>query len=294
MVERASWSRKLFVGFNYAWLTAISLICLFPIVHVLAISLSSASAVSAGEVTFWPKDFTLNAYRYVTRNDVFLTSLLVSVKRVALGVSLQMLLIVLLAYPLSKERKAFRFRTAYVWYFYLTILFGGGLIPTYLTVQRTGLIDTIGALIIPNAVPVFSVVLLLNFFRGIPKELEEAAFIDGAGHYTVLFRIYIPLAQAAIATLVLFSIVGHWNAWFDGIIYMNRLENYPLQSYLQSVVIMGNDTALSAVDDKVFATLSDRTLNSAQIFLGALPVLIVYPFLQRYFMQGIVLGSVKG
>ncbi|MBP1996616.1 carbohydrate ABC transporter permease [Paenibacillus eucommiae] len=294
MVENTTIPRKLFLYFNYTWLTLIAFICLFPIINVLAISFSSANAASSGLVTFWPVEFTTSAYEYVTRNDAFITSLIVSVKRVLLGVSLQMLLIVLLAYPLSKETGSFRFRTIYVWFFYITILFGGGLIPTYMTIQKTGLIDTLGALIIPGAVPVFSVVLLLNFFRGLPKELEEAAFMDGAGHLTTLFKIFIPLSKPALATLLLFAIVGHWNAWFDGLIYMNQAKNYPLQSYLQSVVIMGNDTALSEVDDEIFTTLSDRTLNAAQIFLGALPILLVYPFLQKYFMEGIVLGSVKG
>lgn len=293
MTPNNSPSRIVFLVFNYTWLTVVACLCLFPIVNVLAISFSSASAATAGKVTLWPVDFTTNAYEYVMRNDAFVKALIVSIKRVVLGVSLQMLLIVLLAYPLSKEANKFRFRTSYVWYFYITILFGGGLIPTYMTLQKTGLIDTIGALIIPSAVPVFSVVILLNFFRGLPKELEEAAFMDGAGHFTILFKIFIPLSKAALATLLLFSIVGHWNSWFDGLIYINRPENYPLQSYLQSVVIMGNDTALTALDDEMLATLSDRTLHAAQIFLGALPILLIYPFLQRYFMQGIVLGSVK-
>ncbi|MBP1993187.1 carbohydrate ABC transporter permease [Paenibacillus eucommiae] len=293
MVEDTSLLRKLFMGFNYTWLCIMAFLCLFPIIHVLALSLSSATAVSSGAVTFWPVDFNTSAYEYVTRNNAFIASFTVSVKRVVLGSGIQMVLIVLLAYPLSKETKAFRFRTAYVWYFFITIIFGGGLIPAYMTVQKTGLIDSIGALVIPTAVPVFSVVLLLNFFRGLPKELEEAAFMDGAGYLTTLLKLYIPLSKPALATLLLFSIVGHWNSWFDGIIYMNHTENYPLQSYLQSIVIAGRDVALSSMESKIYLQLTNRSLNAAQIFLGALPILIVYPFLQKYFMKGIVLGSIK-
>jgi putative aldouronate transport system permease protein len=205
-----------------------------------------------------------------------------------------MLMIILTAYPLSKETKALRLRTVYVWIFFITILFGGGLIPTYMVIQKTGLLNTIWALIIPNAVPVFSVVLLLNFFRGLPKELEESAFIDGAGHFTVLWKLFVPLSLPAIATLTLFSMVGHWNAWFDGIIYMNSPDKYPLQSYLQSVVIMQDLAVQSLTNDDLLKQISNKTFRAAQIFLGALPILLVYPFLQRFFMKGIILGSVKG
>lgn len=294
MVEKNSVSRTVFLIFNYVGLTVLALICLFPILHVLSISLSSAPAASSGKVTFWPVEFQINSYLFVIQNEAFLASLFISIKRVLLGTSLQMLLIVLLAYPLSKEAKAFPLRTLYAWYFFITLLFSGGLIPTYMTVQKTGLLDSLGALVIPNAVPVFSVVLMLNFFRGLPKELEEAAFIDGAGHWKTLAMIFVPLSKPALATLLLFSIVGHWNAWFDGIIYMNQLDHYPFQSYLQTIVIAGDNVARSSLLDQLMSTVSERTIKSAQIFLGALPVLVVYPFLQRYFMKGIVLGSVKG
>ncbi|GBF72489.1 carbohydrate ABC transporter permease [Paenibacillus sp. 598K] len=294
MVERATWSRKLFLGFNYVVLALISFLCLFPILQMVAISFSSGTAAASGRVTLFPIDFTTDAYRYVLRNQAFMDAVWVSVERVVLGCSLQMILLILIAYPLSREVSAFRHRTLYVWFFMITILFSGGLIPTYLVIKQTGLIDTIWALVIPSAVPVFSVVLLLNFFRSLPKELAEAAFIDGAGHWTTLFKIYVPLSKPGIATLLLFSVVGHWNSWFDGIIYMNSPDKYPLQSYLQSIVLMKQDSAaLSVMDASVLANLSDRTLKSAQIGLGALPILMVYPFLQRYFMKGIVMGSVK-
>lgn len=293
MVENTSSSRKLFLIGNYSSMAVLAFLCLFPILHVLAVSFSSGTAASSGKVAFWPVDATLSAYQYVTRNDAFFTSLLVSVKRVLLGSTLQIVFIALLAYPLSQESEKFKFRTAYVWYFFITIIFSGGLVPAYMIVRETRLIDTLGALIVPNAVPVFSVILMLNFFRSLPRELAEAAHLDGAGHFGVLTRIYLPLSKAGLATLLLFSIVGHWNSWFDGIIYMNTPEHYPLQSYLQSIIIAGEDTALSAVDEKMFKQLSDRTLHSAQIFLGAVPILLVYPFLQKYFMTGIVLGSVK-
>jgi putative aldouronate transport system permease protein len=213
---------------------------------------------------------------------------------VALGVSLNMLLVILVAYPLSKDSSVLKGRTIYAWIFVFTMLFSGGLIPLYMTIKALGLIDSIWALVLPHALPVFNILILLNFFRGLPKELEEASHIDGAGHWTVLWRIYVPLSTPSLATITLFSVVGQWNAWFDGIIFMNSPENYPLQSYLYTV-ISAVDTLLSgSVDLELLAEVSDRTAKSAQIFLGALPILLVYPFIQRFFMKGIVLGSVKG
>ncbi|WP_116063184.1 carbohydrate ABC transporter permease [Cohnella phaseoli] len=271
----------------------LALLCMFPLIHVLAVSFSSNSAASAGLVSLWPVGFNLKSYEFVLQKEEFLRSVGVSVQRVVLGSLIQMLLIVITAYPLSMEVTRFRLRTAYAWYFLITILFGGGLIPTYMVIKDMGMLDTIWALLIPSAVPVFSVVLLLNFYRGLPKELEEAAFIDGANHLRTLFSIILPLSLPAIATLLLFSMVGHWNAWFDGLLYMNRPENYPLQSYLQTLIINNDFKATTAEELQMLKSISNRSVKAAQIFLGALPILLVYPFLQKYFMKGIVLGSVK-
>lgn len=293
MVERSSFSRKLFIVSNYVGLSLLALLCLLPLINTLALSLSSRTAAEAGLVTLWPIGFNTASYQYALQKPEFIRSLLVSVERVALGLIINMALIILTAYPLSKEVKALRLRTVYVWVFFVTVLFGGGLIPTYMIIQKTGLMDTIWALIIPGAVPVFSVILLLNFFRGLPKELEESAFMDGAGHITIMWRIYVPLSLPALATLSLFCIVGHWNSWFDGIIYMHSAAKYPLQSYLQTIVIDEQLLNLTGSEAETFRKISGRAFRNAQIFLGALPVLLVYPFLQKYFVKGIVLGSVK-
>lgn len=205
-----------------------------------------------------------------------------------------MLLTILVAYPLSKNTRIFPARKYYVWIFLITMLFQGGLIPWFLTIKFTGITDKIWALVLPGAVPIYNIILLLNFFRQLPKEMEEAAFIDGAGHWTTLWRIYVPTSTAALATITLFSVVGHWNSWFDGLILMNRAEHYPLQSYLQTIVISQNFQVMSADSYKILKELSNKTITTAQIFIGAMPILMVYPFLQRYFTKGIVLGSVKG
>nr|WP_240546632.1 carbohydrate ABC transporter permease [Paenibacillus artemisiicola] len=288
-----SWSRKTFIVFNYAFLAALSLLCIFPFVHILALSFSSSSAAAAGAVSLWPVDFTLASYENVLSKQEFLSSFVVSVKRVLLGTSVNMLLTVLAAYPLSKEAGQFRPRTAYVWFFVLTMLFSGGLIPLYMTVKMTGMMDSVWSLVIPAAVPVYNVVLLLNFFRGLPKELEESAMIDGANPFVILRRIYLPLSVPALATLTLFCVVSHWNSWFDGLIYMNDPSHYPLQSFLQTVVIQRDMRFLTPQDIDMLKLVSDRTNAAAQIFVATFPILIVYPFLQKYFVHGIVLGSVK-
>ncbi len=293
MVERYSRGRVAFVAFNYIFLASMAAACLLPLIHVLAVSFSSSQAAAAGYVKLWPVQFTLRSYEFVSGKQEFLDSLLITLERVGIGVALNMLLTVLIAYPLSKETSAFRSRTLYAWIFVFTILFSGGLIPLYMIVKDTMIMDSIWALVLPGAVPVFNVILMLNFFRGLPKELEEAAYIDGAGHLTVLWKIYIPLSMASLATVTLFSTVGHWNSWFDGLIFMNSPTDYPLQSYLQTVVIQQDLSLFSVKSMERFSEINDQTAKSAQIFLGALPILLLYPFLQRFFIKGIVLGSVK-
>ncbi|MFC5653245.1 carbohydrate ABC transporter permease [Paenibacillus solisilvae] len=288
-----SWRLKLFMVCNYLFLAVAALLCLFPLIHVLAISFSSSSASSAGLVTLWPVRFTTKSYEYVLANKEFLTALVVSFKRLFLGTFINMLLTILIAYPLSKESSRFKGRTVYVWIFVITMLFSGGLIPLYFMIKLTGISNSLWALILPSAVPVFNIIILLNFFRGLPKELEEASLIDGAGHVATLFKIFVPLSLPAIATLTLFSMVYHWNSWFDGLIFMDEVEKYPLQSYLQTVIIQRDFASITVQDLELLQLISDRSIKAAQIFIGALPILIAYPFLQRFFVKGVVLGSVK-
>jgi putative aldouronate transport system permease protein len=291
---RTSVSYRVFTIFNYVLLTLLALSCLLPFVQVLSVSLSSAQAVSAGQVKLFPVQLTFASYESVFGMVEYLNAFVVSLKRIVLGVTLGMLMTVMIAYPLSKETSTFRMRTIYVWIFVFTTLFHGGLIPTYMVVKDMGLINSIWALVLPNAVPVFNVVLLLNFFRGLPKELEESAKIDGANHWTILTRIFLPLSLPSLATILLFTCVGHWNSWFDGVIYMNNPKDYPLQTYLHmNVVSKGVEELATPEEMERFFLVNDRTGRAAQILVAALPILLVYPFLQKYFMKGIVLGSVK-
>ncbi|WP_194542883.1 carbohydrate ABC transporter permease [Paenibacillus sp. JZ16] len=293
MVIKPSFGRRAFLVCNLVFLAFISFLCLMPILHILAISFSSGSAAAAGKVALWPVEFTTAAYDNVFGKPEYVRAFGISIQRVVVGTVLSMLLTIITAYPLSKDRNTFRLRTVYAWIFVFTILFNGGLIPTYLTIKSLGLIDSLGALVFPMAINVFNVILLLNFYRNLPRELEDASRIDGAGHFSTLWKIYVPLSLPALATTGLFTMVGHWNSWFDGMLYMNHPENYPLQTFLQTVIIKMDFRFLKSENVELMLQLSDRTSRAAQIFVAAFPILIVYPFLQRFFIKGIVMGSVK-
>lgn len=296
---KSSPSRKVFLVINYIVLTVISLTCILPFINLLAVSFSDKTAVAANAVTFWPVGFNTAAYDFILSNDQFLRALWISVQRTVLGVLVNIALIVFTAYPLSKSKQDFRLRNVFSWYFVVTILFSGGLIPTYMVVKYTGLMDTIWALILPGAVQVFNMLVVMNYMRSLPKELEEAAYIDGAGHFQTLFNVILPVCTPTLATVTLFSFVGHWNSWYDGMIYMNTVEKYPLQTYLQTIVInpeafFRNATNISAELGNFLNLVSARTTNAAQLFLATIPILCVYPFLQKYFTTGLVMGNVKG
>jgi ABC-type glycerol-3-phosphate transport system permease component len=180
-----------------------------------------------------------------------------------------------------------------MWILIFSMLFSGGLIPWYLTVKSLGLIDNIWALVLGNSVPVFDVILVMNFFRNLPKEIEEAALMDGAGPWRLLWEIQLPLAVPVLATVTLFSVVYHWNEFFNGLVLMTRQANYPLQTYIQQLVVVINTGTMSQDQLRSLNELSNQTLNAAKIFIAIIPILVIYPFLQRYFISGITLGSVK-
>ncbi|WMJ86274.1 carbohydrate ABC transporter permease [Anaerocolumna sp. MB42-C2] len=288
-MRRISLSRKIFVVCNTVFLVTVALLCLLPLVNLLAISLSGKSAANSGIVTFWPVDFTVLAYVKTFHNSNFIRSIVISVLRTFTGTFLSMFVITTAGYALSKE---FRGRTALMWFFVFTMLFGGGLIPSYLVNTSLGLKNNFLVYILPGAFGCYNLILIMNFFKSIPKALEEAALIDGASFFTVLIRIFLPLSKAGLATVALFIMVGNWNEWFTGILYMSNTKNYPLASFLQVIVVQGNQQDL-ALDPASAASMSERTIKAAQVFIGALPILMVYPFLQKYFVKGIVVGAVK-
>jgi len=296
---KSSVSRKIFMVFNFLFLTVVSLICILPFINLLAVSFSSKTAVSTGQVSLWPVEFNVAAYEFILQSAAFVKALWISVQRTVLGVIVNVVLIVLTAYPLSKSKSEFRLRNVFSWFFVVTILFSGGLIPTYMIVHYTGIRNTLLALILPGALPVFNMLVVMNYMRSLPKELEEAAYIDGAGHMQTLMQVILPVCTPTLATVTLFSFVTHWNSWYDGMIYMDKVDMYPLQTYLQTVVInpeafFRNSTNVSADLANYLNLVNAKTTNAAQLFLAIIPILCVYPFLQKYFTTGLVMGSVKG
>lgn len=291
--SKESFSRKLFIILNYTFCILLACLCFFPIMHILALSLSDDTAVSSGQVMLLPVNFTIEAYKYVMKDPVFFKAMSKSLLRVILGVGFGVFMSVLAGYPLSKTTRQFHARQYYVWFFMITMVLGGGLIPTYLVVAKLGLINTIWALILPGAVNTFNIILLQNYIKSLPDEIMESAYVDGAGHWCNLFKIVLPLSKPVLATLVLFTAVNHWNAWFDGMIYFNKIEDYPLQSYLRTVVVE-IDMSLVTNPEDVLTGVTQKSNRSAQIFIAMAPILCVYPFLQKHFAGGIVMGSVKG
>lgn len=276
------------------WLIVIlmTLCCLLPLLNTLAISFSNNSAVNANQVGILPVGFTLSSYKKLLEDNQFWRSAWISVLRVVLGTGLNMLMMILLAYPLSKSKNRFASRDIYMKLVIFAMLFNGGLIPGYIIVSKLHLLNTIWALVLPGAVPVFNVILLVNFMKGLPEALEEAAVIDGASEWTILTRVVLPISKPGLATVALFCIVNHWNDYFQGLIYMRTPSKYPLQTYIQQLTI-----DVSQITDPqqliYFMTISTRTLNAAKIVVATVPLLVIYPFLQRYFVTGIVIGAVK-
>lgn len=274
----------------------LGLLCLLPLLNILAISFSSAAAVDGNQVGLLPVDFTTAAYTKILEDAQFWRSFLISVERVALSLVLNFVLIVLMAYPLSKSSDQFRGRNIYSNLMIFAMLFSGGMIPSFLVVKSLGLLNTVWALVLPGAVPIFNVILVMNFFASTPRELEEAAFIDGANPLQVLLQVYLPISKPVLATVSLFSIVGSWNDFYSGLLYMPKPSQYPLMTYIQSLQINIEDLIKQGNISSVVgsASVGNTNLNAAKIVVAVIPLLIIYPFMQKYFVSGITVGAVKG
>jgi len=291
--ERRGFGSRVFDIFNHTFLLVLGLSCIIPLIHLLALSFSDRAAATGGLVTLWPVRPTPMTYEKVLEAGVFLNAFWISVIRTVVGTTLQMILIVLISFPLSKNKEEMPFRNIIMGSVVFAYLFNGGLIPWFLVIRKLGMLNTIWALIIPQALPLWNVILMMNFFRRVPKELEEASIIDGATYWQILLHVYLPISVPALATLTLFGAVGHWNAWFDGMILIADRDLIPLQTFLRTVVVkMDMNEFMRNPED--FDMFSDRSLRAAQTLVTVVPILVVYPFLQRYFVSGITLGALKG
>lgn len=296
MVENKSLHSRVRIGVIYAIVILLGFSCLLPLLNILAISLSGSAAVSANRVGILPVDFTWTAYRKILSDEQFWRSFGISVVRVILALCLNLAVTVPMAYAMTKNKREFRARNVYMNLLIFAMLFNGGMIPTYILVRNLGLLNSIWSLVLPGALPIFNVILLMNFFLGVPKSLEEAALIDGATPFQVLLRVMIPCATPCLATVSLFSIVGSWNDFFSGLIYMQKVENYPIMTYIQSLNVDIQELLKSGASSNALENvteLSNRNLNAAKIVVAVIPLLLIYPILQKYLITGMVMGSVK-
>jgi len=281
---------RAFQAFNYVFLLLLCFVFAIPFLTVIAKSLSAEAAVLAGKVKLWPIGVQVNAYRFVLDQKLFFISLRNSVLVVVLGTAFSMAVTILAAYPLTKKQLPGRRLVLRLIVF--TMVFNAGLIPGFLLVQALGLVDTLGALIIPAAINPFNVIILRTYMQGIPDSLEESAKMDGADYFMVLFRIIIPLSIPSIAALSLFQAVALWNDFFRPLIFIRSRNLYTLQLYLRGVLQQIADVE-ATLDPEAYANVAAQSVRNATIVLSTVPILLVYPFVQRYFVTGVRLGAVK-
>lgn len=283
---------RIFYVFNVIFLIVISIACILPLVHIFAVSFSDKPAADANLVGLLPIGFTFESYQQTFENSNFLSALRISVLRALIGTVLGMVVTSLAAFSLSRTGKEFKARNVYVWFFLVIMIFDAGLVPHYIVMEKLNLINSFWIFVLPTMLNVWNIILMMNFFRSLPKDLDEAAIMDGASSFQILTRVYLPVSLPSIATLSLFTMVGHWNSWFDGMLYMTSAERWPLATLLQTIVVV-QDFSKTGINPEDLATLSNRSVKAAQIFIAMVPILLVYPFLQRFFVKGIVLGAVK-
>ncbi|KWX75953.1 sugar ABC transporter permease [Paenibacillus riograndensis] len=281
--------KSLFGVINTLILTLVAVATLYPIVYITAISLSDTVSVVQGKVFLFPKGFNFEAYGEVLKNDTIPRAYLNSVFYTALGTFVNLLFTAVAAYPLSQ--KGFFGRKFFMTAIVLTMFLNPGIIPTYVVVQQLGLTDSVWALVLPNAIWTMELIILKSFYENMSSQIREAALIDGASEYRILFNIVIPLSKPALASIGLFYFMGHWNSFFLPLIYLNDADKYPLQVVLRDMLIYSAENDAGLVDR---SALAPQSIKNATIVLSMIPVLLIYPFAQKYFAKGVMLGSEKG
>ena len=264
---------------------------LYPVLHVLAASFSSPLAIDSGQVGIIPVDFNFENYRLVFGSNHIMRSFANSVLYTVVGTFLNLLVTGMMAYALSRKQLAFR--RFYIWIVIIPLYFSGGLIPTFIMIFGMGLFGSWWALILPNLIHITNLIIMRTFFQNLPLELEESAAIDGANDMTIFFKIILPLSKPVIFTIALFYLVSYWNSWFSAFIYIGHIpELHPLQLVIRSLIVMGQ--ALADVEGGGDIGVSVNGIRFATLFVSMIPMLIVYPFIQKYFVQGVMIGSLKG
>lgn len=278
---------------NHAFLTLFAILTIVPFLYVLAGSFATDTELTQRAFFLFPKTVSFGAYSFIFSTDTIIRSIGVSVYITVVGTLTNLLFTVTMAYPLA--RRGLMGRNTVLNLVIFSMLFGGGMIPTYLVVKGLGLLDTYWALILPGAISAFNLIIVKNFFQELPPELEEAARIDGCTEPGLLWRIVLPLSKPVLATFALFYAVGHWNNFFSALLYINDPSKWPLQVMLRQIVLLSQAAAGNASEmDPNFVPPPEQSIKMAVIVVGTLPILMVYPFLQKHFAKGVLIGSVKG
>lgn len=291
MNSRALKPNRFFQVFNTIVMFLVVFLTLFPFLYLIAQSFSSDAAVSAGKVTFYPIDFTVETYKYILRNSNFFRYYGNTILYAAVYTIIAVCGTAILAYPLSKKR--LRLNKVVLPFVVFTMYFTGGMIPNFILItQWLGLRDSMWAIVIPGAISTFNLLLMKSFFTGLPDELEEAAAIDGMGTYSIFVKIIIPLSKPIIATMALFYLVGMWNEWFGPFLYLDSQDKWPVALYVRQLVEGANNVDIGSMTSETSSV--QATLKSAAMVITSIPIICVYPFVQKYFVQGMTMGAVKG
>ncbi|ETT37449.1 carbohydrate ABC transporter permease [Paenibacillus sp. FSL K6-1122] len=285
-------ANRIFNTVNVILIIITMVVCLAPFIHIIAISLSSNRAIGSGEVSFFPKELSFEAYTKVFADGSMIRSLIYTIWLTVLSTVLSMVMTIAAAYPLAKSN--LKGRKWFMLVIVVTMFFSGGIIPEYILIKNLHLLDSTWGLILPGLISPFYMIILITFFRGIPESLEEAAGIDGSSHFGTLMRIILPLSLPVMATLSLFYAVGRWNGFQDALMYITKPELYPLQLKLYQMIQQNQITELMQNEGIGAVQVLPESLKAASVIFSTLPILLVYPWLQRYFISGVMVGAVKG
>jgi len=293
MVQNKSFGHRASMALIYAFMFLVALLCILPFIHVLSASLSNSAMLAGSGFVLWPIGFNLETYRYIFSTRTVAQGLWNSVYITVAGTVINMLMTTLMAYPLAHNflpgKKVLNILVVF------TMMFSGGIIPNYIIVKAMGMVDTYWSVMVPGAINAFNLVILRNFFVQLPASLEESARIDGASEMRILTQIVIPLSLASLATLTLFYAVSHWNSFLQPLLYLNDSDKWPIQILLRQMIILAANTGIgdsAAMEDQF--VIPQQNVRMATVIVSVVPILVVYPFLQKYFAKGVMLGSVKG
>ncbi|MBP3962836.1 carbohydrate ABC transporter permease [Paenibacillus lignilyticus] len=293
MVYKSSLGSRIFDAVNIGLMLLLVVVTVYPLINVISVSLSHSDYISLGKVTWFPRGFNTMGYSVIFEKPMLYISYRNTVLYAAAGTLLTLFLTSLMAYPLTISK--FQLKKSITVFLAITMFFSGGMIPTYLIIKQLHMLNTFWVMVVPGCISAYNVIIFRTFFQNISSELRESAYIDGANDLVVLFRIYLPLSKALLATFALFTVVAHWNVWFNALIYLKDENRYPLQMFLRSIIFTQQEGQSSRVKEMILnRQINPKNIQMAAIVITMAPILCIYPFVQKYFVKGVMVGSIKG